>query len=158
MFVHYRASTRTVLTTFKALTSSYRCLVGVAPSIAGLEETESNVIQNKGFSTLVVTQPETTFFFVCIKEQIISHWPNRRTFTAANAEEEAMKIADMPVTNNVLFGEIWARRTRSYLCALEEGVLKHWFFKRTALLGDSVHKVSFFNKNWLVSAELTLIC
>lgn len=59
----------------------------------------------------------------------------------AEAEEEALKLMDMPVTKTVLFGEIWINRTQGYLCPLEEGVLDHWFFDRIALLGDSAHKV-----------------
>ena len=125
-----------------ALTSSYRCLVGVGPSIPGLGANESNMIQNKGCYMLIVTQPQQTLFFVCIKEDGVLRWPKRSHFTAEDADTEAVKIADMPVTTHVLFGEVWMRRTRGYLCQLEEGVFEHWYFNRTVLVGDSAHKVS----------------
>ena len=91
---------------------------------------------------VVVAQPHQTMFFVCVKEQRVSHWPNRTHFTEQDAEDEAAKMADMPVTEHLLFGELWMQRTRGYLCSLEEGVFKHWSFGRIALVGDSAHKVS----------------
>ena len=124
-----------------ALTSSYRCLVGAAPSVAGIEINESNMIQGLGSYTVVVAQPLQTMFFVCVKEQCVSHWPKRPRFRAEDAEDEAAKLADMPVTEHLLFGELWKQRTRGYLCSLEEGVFEHWYFGRTVLVGDSAHKV-----------------
>lgn len=115
--------------------------MGAAPPIAGIGPNETNMIQNQGTYIFIVTQPQQTLFFVCIKEQTISHWPCRSHFSEKDAEDEAAKIADKPVTEYLLFGEIWMNRTRGYLCSLEEGVFKHWFFDRIALLGDSVHKV-----------------
>ena len=100
-----------------------------------------NVTHSKGVSTVLTTQPNTALFFVCIKERNKSQWPCRKQFTAADAEKEAAKVGDLPVTDNVLFGELWDKRSWGYLCSLEEGILKHWHFGRIALLGDSAHKV-----------------
>lgn len=91
---------------------------------------------------LIVTQPQRSLFFVCIRRENTFHWPIRSKFTAADAEAEAAKIADMPVTSHTLFGEVWARRTRGYLCSLEEGVYEHWYANRIVLVGDAAHKVS----------------
>lgn len=107
------------------------------------EENEMNITHSKGVSTILTTQPDTALFFACIKERKESHWPCRKRFTAADAENEAAKVADLPVTGGVLFGEIWAKRSRGYLCSLEERVLKHWHFGRLALLGNSAHKVLY---------------
>ena len=133
-----------MLITNSAITSSYRCLVGAAPAIAGIGDNELNMIHNRGFYIMIVTQLHQTLFYVCIKEKHVSHWPKRSHFSAEDAEREAEKISDMPVTNSVLFGEIWMKRTRGYLCSLEEGIFKHWSFNRTALVGDSAHKVCLF--------------
>ncbi|KAF6218597.1 hypothetical protein HO133_005948 [Letharia lupina] len=126
----------------RSLTSSYRCLVGAAPAIAGIGANESNMIQNQGVYMVIVSQPGQTLFFVCIKEANVSHWPQRSHFTKEDAEKEAAKIADRPVTAHVLFGEIWMKRTRGYLTSLEDGVFEHWFFNRIVLVGDSAHKMS----------------
>lgn len=141
MYGDLYASDKIRLTCWVALSSSYRCLVGVAPIIAGLEENEMNVTHGKGVSTVLTTQPDTALFFACIKERNKSQWPCRKHFTAADADKEAAQLGDLPVTDNVLFGELWAKRSRGYLCSLEEGILKHWHFGRIALLGDSAHKV-----------------
>lgn len=90
---------------------------------------------------VIVSQPGQTLFFVCIKEPDVSRWPQRSHFTEEDANREAAKIADRPVTAHVLFGEIWMKRTRGYLTSLEEGVFEHWYFNRTVLVGDSAHKV-----------------
>ena len=68
-------------------------------------------------------------------------WPERRTFTKEDAEREAAKIAAVPVTQGVSFGNIWRDRTRGYLCSLEEGVFDYWYSGRMVLVGDSAHKV-----------------
>ena len=99
------------------------------------------MIQNQGLYMVVVSQPGQTLFFVCIKEPNVTHWPQRSRFTEEDAEREAAKIADCPVTAHVLFGEIWMKRIRGYLTSLEEGIFEHWFFNRIVLLGDSAHKV-----------------
>jgi hypothetical protein len=57
-------------------------------------------------------------------------------------ETYARKVADLPVSESVLFGELWRQRTRSHIVSLEEGVLQHWHFGRIALLGDAAHKVT----------------
>ena len=124
-----------------AIMSAYRCLVGVAPLIPGLALNELNVIQGQGLSMTIVTQPEKTMFFACIKEKVAFHWPRRVSFSAEDAETEAAKIADTPITANTLFGEVWNKRQRGYLCSIQEGLLSHWYFGRMVLVGDSVHKV-----------------
>ena len=101
------------------------------------------MVQNQGVYMFVVSQPGQTLFFVCIRESRVSHWPQGSRFTKEDAEKEAAKIADRPVTSLVLFGEIWMKRTHGYLTSLEEGVFEHWFYGRTVLVGDSAHKVSY---------------
>jgi 2-polyprenyl-6-methoxyphenol hydroxylase-like FAD-dependent oxidoreductase len=50
-------------------------------------------------------------------------------------------VADKPVTDQLLFFEIWRRRNRASVISLEEGVMEHWHHCRICLLGDAVHKV-----------------
>ena len=123
------------------ITTSYHCLVGVAPLVPGLEVGELNLVRDEGLSATVTTTADKVMFFVCIKSYTTSHWPTRIRFSDTDAEKEAAKIADFPVTTHVLFGEIWSRRQRGYLCPIEEGLLKHWHWGRLALVGDSAHKV-----------------
>lgn len=70
-------------------------------------------------------------------------WPTRPKYTDLDAEAAAALVADHPVSDSLVFGEIWKQRFRGHLIALEEGVFDHWTFGRIALAGDSAHKVSF---------------
>ena len=136
-----RSCNTKVYLTEVALICSYRILVGTASPIPGLTINELNVIQNEGIGMTIVTQPEVIMFFVCIREPETSCWPTRSRFSLQDAEREAARIADLPVNTHILFGEIWSRRIRGYLCSMEKGVLKHWHYGRMVLVGESAHKV-----------------
>lgn len=110
--------------------------------MSGIGLGDCHTVHNHGFSFLVITQPGRTFFFVFIKLPKVIHWPNKPKYTAEDAEREAAKLADLPITEGLLFGEIWTKRIRGQLIALEEVVFDHWHFGRTAILGDSAHKVA----------------
>ena len=58
-----------------------------------------------------------------------------------DAERLAEKVKDHPVSDSLLFGEVWDSRTRAQLVSIEEGVFKHWYSGRMVLAGDSAHKV-----------------
>ncbi|KAI9785106.1 MAG: hypothetical protein M1816_000517 [Peltula sp. TS41687] len=126
----------------RSLATTYACLIGFAPEMAGIGKGDCQTVHNHGFSFLVITQPGRTFFFVFIKLPQVVRWPNRLHYTAEDAEREAAKLADLPVTESLLFGEIWRKRIRGQLIALEEVVFDHWHFGRVAILGDSAHKLT----------------
>lgn len=109
--------------------------------MSGIGMGDCQTVHNKGFSFLIITQPGRTFFFVFIKLPEVVRWPSRPKFTQEDAEREAAKLAELPVTESLLFGEIWKNRIRGQLIPLEEVVFDHWHYGRTVLLGDSVHKV-----------------
>jgi 2-polyprenyl-6-methoxyphenol hydroxylase-like FAD-dependent oxidoreductase len=71
-------------------------------------------------------------------------WPKRQRFTDEDANALAELVADKPVTDQLLFSEIWRQRTRASVISLEEGVMEHWHHGRICLLGDAVHKVRLF--------------
>lgn len=58
-----------------------------------------------------------------------------------DAEEVADKVKNHPVSDSLLFGELWRTRIRGQLVSTEEGVFKHWYSGRMVLAGDAVHKV-----------------
>ena len=118
------------------------CLVGVAPIASGFGRSDSSTIQNHDYSILIVNQPSQVFFFVCIRTPEAYHWPRQKRYSADDAEKEAAKIADVPVSEDTLFGEIWMKRERGYLCSIEEGIYDRWHFGRMVLVGDAAHKVS----------------
>ena len=116
--------------------------MGISPEIPGIGLGVMTVIHNDGFSFLVITQPGKIFFFVFIKLKEPHRWPSKLSYTKEDAEAEAEKLVDLPVTEHLLFGEIWKKRLRGQLIPIEEGIFEHWHFGRTVLVGDSAHKVS----------------
>ena len=123
------------------MVTTYNCLIGIAPMQSGLGTRDMTCVCNDRYSFLFLTQPDTIFFIVHLKLQEPLRWPSRAKYTDEDADKVAAKLADHPVSESLVFGELWRSRTRGHLVSLEEGVLDHWFFGRTVLAGDSVHKV-----------------
>lgn len=121
----------------------YTCLIGMAPGIPGLDHSpDMHITYGSGHTLQIVTQPNSTFFLVYQKVAQPIRGSTRITYTQEDADREAAKFADSPVTENVLFGEIYKKRLRGQLANLEEVVFDHWHHGRLAILGDAAHKVS----------------
>lgn len=88
-----------------------------------------------------MTHPERTFFFVFIKLDKTYHWPAFPKYTAEDVDRQANAIADLPINDQLLFGELWSKRLRGEMVNIEEGVFKHWHSGRIVLAGDAAHKV-----------------
>ncbi|KAJ6172832.1 hypothetical protein N7470_001899 [Penicillium chermesinum] len=114
------------------------------PPIPGLGLHDMHSISNDRFSFLLLCQPTFISYIAHCKlpadQQCV--WPNRARFAEADMEALARKLASCPINESVVFGELWAKRTKAQLISLEEGVLDHWFFNRTVLAGDAIHKVT----------------
>jgi hypothetical protein len=100
------------------------------------------VVSNTGYSFLGLAQPDRVYFFFIVRVDEPFTWPKQKRYTAEDAEILAQRFADHPVSNSLLFGELWKRRIRGGLVNLEEGVLEHWHHDRIVLAGDSAHKVN----------------
>lgn len=127
-----------------AMVTTYNAIVAACPPIPGLSDHDMEVVSNDKFSFLLLCQPDWISFIVHCKlpEDQQCRWPNRKKYTDEDMEALAAKLASYPVNDSVVFGELWKNRTKAQLISLEEGVLDHWFFGRTVLAGDSIHKVS----------------
>ncbi|RYP71295.1 hypothetical protein DL771_004872 [Monosporascus sp. 5C6A] len=120
----------------------WKCLVGMGPATPELGERDMTAVFDKGISFLCITQPTETFWFVFFRLDKEFSWPKRNRYTAHDAEAAAASVADHPVSESLVFGELWKRRDRASMLDLEEGVLDHWFYDRIVLAGDCVHKVT----------------
>jgi len=121
--------------------TQWKSLLGIAPMVPELGERDMTVVSNKGYSFLALSQPDRVYFFFIFRVDKPFTWPKRAKYTDEDAEALAESVADQPISDSMLFGELWKKRIRGGLVNLEEGVLKHWHSGRIVLAGDSVHKV-----------------
>lgn len=131
--------------TSTGIKTNWKSLLGIAPMIPELGERDMTVVSNKNHSFLSLSQPDRVYFFFIFKLDEPFTWPKRARYTDEDAEALAQSVADQPVSESLLFGELWKKRIRGGLVSLEEGVLDHWYAGRIALAGDSVHKVGRFS-------------
>lgn len=110
--------------------------------IPELGDKDLTVVHNKDYSHMYTVTPTHGFFFVFFRLKSTWTYPQRLRYTAQDAADLAEEIANDPVSDTVVFGEVWKQRIRAAVVNLEEGVLEHWYHGRITLAGDSVHKVS----------------
>lgn len=133
------------------MVTQYNAIVMASSPVPGLGAHDMEVTSNDKFSFLLLCQPNWVSIIVHSKlpENQQCTWPTRRRYTEADMEVLASKIAECPVTETVVFGELWKRRLKAQMISLEEGVLEHWFFGRIVMAGDAVHKVLRFPSSYM---------
>jgi hypothetical protein len=120
--------------------ANFTCLVGMSAAVPGLGN-ELSCVHGDGYSFLIASQPNRTFWFVFFKAEKPYSQYTRPKWTNSDAEKAALLLLEHPITENVVFGELWAKRYRAQMIDIEEGVLSVWHHKRIVLAGDAVHKV-----------------
>lgn len=110
-------------------------------NVPELGERDLTVVHNKNYSHMFTLTPKYGYFFVFFRLDKPCTWPTRPRYTEQDAEDLAKSIANHPMSDTVVFGEVWKYRIRATVVHLEEGVLDHWYHGRIALAGDAVHKV-----------------
>ena len=123
------------------MVATYNCLLGIAPMQPGLGINDMTFVCNNGYTFQFLTQPDAIYFMIHHKLPEPIRWPRRVKYTEKDAEQVAAKFADHPISDSLVFGDLWRNRVRGHLISLEEGVLEHFFFGRTVLIGDAAHKV-----------------
>ncbi|KAI4115029.1 MAG: hypothetical protein LQ345_004294 [Seirophora villosa] len=114
----------------------------MAPTPLGLGTRDMTCVHEHGFSFLFLTQPNHVYFFVFSKLAKQLQWPENRRWTDKDAEGVAEKVRHHPISDGLLFGELWRTRIRSQLVSVEEGIFDHWHFGRSVLVGDAAHKMT----------------
>ncbi|KAK2612306.1 FAD-dependent monooxygenase dep2 [Conoideocrella luteorostrata] len=128
----------------RAMVTQYNAIVMASSPVPGISSHDMQITSNNKFSFLLLCQPNWISIIVhskLPKDQQCT-WPTRRRYTEAEMEAIVSRIAECPVTDTVVFGELWKRRLKAQMISLEEGVLDHWTFGRIVLAGDAVHKVT----------------
>ncbi|RFU78064.1 fad binding domain-containing [Trichoderma arundinaceum] len=124
-----------------SLKTCWKTLALTTPPIPELGDSYLTVTYNNGITFLATSQPHAVYFFVIFTLDKPFTWPHRERYTEEDAQKLANLVIDRPVTEELLFGEVWRRRTRSAVISLEECVMEHWHHGRIVLAGDAVHKV-----------------
>ncbi|KAH7011163.1 FAD binding domain protein [Ilyonectria destructans] len=119
----------------------YKCSFGIAQNVPGWVPTEQNIVLGEGNSLLVVSGPENrVYWFIFEKLPEVKYGSDIPKYSKDDEAEFVKKNINLPITEKVTFGQVFAKRTSSTLTPLHEFVYKKWFFKRIILLGDSAHK------------------
>ncbi|KAL8959688.1 MAG: hypothetical protein Q9193_003486 [Seirophora villosa] len=126
----------------QTMVATYNCLLGIAPQQPGLGTNDMTMICNDGFTFQNLCQPDAIYFMIHHKLPEPIRHSERVRYTDEDAEKVAAKYANHRLSENLVFGDLWRSRTRANLVSLEEGVLEHFFFGRTVLIGDAAHKVT----------------
>lgn len=121
--------------------TTFKVILGMGPPIPELGEKDMTICSDSKYVLTSVTQPTHSFFCVYWKLEKDLFWPRQPRYTTEEMEALAESVADHPISDTILFGEVWKKRHRATLINLEEGVLEHWHHGRIVLVGDSVHKV-----------------
>ncbi|KAL8997508.1 MAG: hypothetical protein Q9188_006311 [Gyalolechia gomerana] len=114
----------------------------MAPTPLGLGTRDMTCVHEHGYSFLFLSQPDQIYFFVFSKLPKPIRWPDNQRWTDEDAENVADGVKDHPVSDSLLFGELWRTRIRGQLVSVEEGIFEHWHFGRMVLAGDAAHKVT----------------
>ncbi|KAF4989032.1 hypothetical protein FGRMN_9404 [Fusarium graminum] len=68
---------------------------------------------------------------------------SKRTYFGQNDAEEAAKPwLDVPVGEDLTFGDLWKKKTAGGSANFDEGVLPWWHWGRMVLVGDAAHKMN----------------
>jgi hypothetical protein len=124
-----------------AIKADWKCLVVMTRPIPELGDKDLTVVHNDDYSHMFTMTPLAGYFFVFFRLPEPVTFPSLPRYTDQDAHDLAAHIANHPVSETVLFGEVWKHRIRANVVNLEEGVLDHWYNGRIVLAGDSVHKV-----------------
>jgi 2-polyprenyl-6-methoxyphenol hydroxylase-like FAD-dependent oxidoreductase len=127
-----------------AYRTDWKAVVGVAPPVDGLGQRDMTSVSSKGHTFISFSQPDRIYFFFIFAVKEPYTWPRRPNPADEDAEALAESVADHPISETTVFGELWKKRYRGQLIYLEDGVLNHWHAGRIVLAGDAVHKVWLF--------------
>lgn len=120
----------------------YQCSFGIANDVNTWVPNSQVLRPGKQMSFLVVSGPGgRVYWFLFVRLPQTLYGKDIPRYTTEDEARFAEKHASVPITETLTFGQLFASRVSSALTPLHEKVFKKWFYKRTFLSGDSVHKV-----------------
>ncbi|KAE8154439.1 hypothetical protein BDV25DRAFT_172091 [Aspergillus avenaceus] len=143
----------------KSLSATYNCVFGIAHRTPGIEPCTIHDVFNEKFSYLIPDGPgDRTYFFLAEHMGQTHYGPNIPHLTDEDRDEIVSRHLQDPITPDVKFGDIHARKIRAVATTLPEHVYKHWHYGRLIALGDSSHKFHPLSGQGANSAFETTAC
>lgn len=125
----------------KPYTAHFKCMWGTVPIPRGLSPGDhTDCHTDDGVSAMFLTGRDKGWFFMF--GLLDAPTQARKDYTDQDMEDFAQKLADLHISPDVRFGEVWASRYSAGMSNLDEGVLDHWSWERVVLMGDAAHKVT----------------
>ncbi|KAF2997209.1 hypothetical protein E8E14_001370 [Neopestalotiopsis sp. 37M] len=119
----------------------YKCSFGIAQNVPGWVQGEQHILTGQGTSQLVISGPEKRiYWFLFVKLPTPMYGKDIPKFSKDDEAQLVKDHVDLPITEHITFGQVYAHRLSSTLTALHEVVYEKWFFKRILILGDAAHK------------------
>lgn len=123
--------------------SYYRCSFGIAQHVPRWPKGGQQMVHGDQRSQLLVPGPDDkVYWFLFERLPEPKRGPDIPKFGKEDEEEFFRRYRDLPVTENISFGDVVKNRVSSALTPLHEVVYKKWHFQRIITIGDSAHKVS----------------
>lgn len=120
----------------------YRCSFGIAQNVPNWPRGDQQMVLGDNKSQLVVPGPHNkVYWFLFDRLPETKRGPDIPRFTR-DEEAELVKVNyNLPITENITFGDVYKHKISSALTPLHEVVFKKWHFHRIITIGDSAHKV-----------------
>ncbi|ETS79271.1 hypothetical protein PFICI_09124 [Pestalotiopsis fici W106-1] len=119
----------------------YKCSFGIAKDVEGWPTGEQCFTLGRGKSFLVASGPENRcywFLFVRFPEPL--YGKDIPKYSREDEAEFMKEHGNLPITEDLTLGQVYAKRETSALTPLHEVVFDKWFLDRILLVGDSAHK------------------
>lgn len=133
---------RPLLTVFPGMTTQYACVFGISSGIRGLNTGGQVLHINSGWTLVAIPSKEgEVFWFIVKKLDQEYRYSNAPRFTSEDAAAECLHLADVPMWENLRFGDLWQKRRNFNMTVMHENVFQTWYCDRLVCIGDSIHKV-----------------
>ncbi|VUC30009.1 unnamed protein product [Clonostachys rosea] len=119
----------------------YKCSFGIAHNVAQWHNSEQCFTIGHGTTFLVVSGPQKrVYWFLFVRLPKVLYGKEIPGYTKDDEAKFVEEYQGFLITENLTFGQVFARRLTSTLTPLHEIVFEKWSFKRMLLVGDSAHK------------------
>ncbi|KAH8131258.1 hypothetical protein FP744_10002610 [Trichoderma asperellum] len=119
--------------------ASYQGVFGRAPLLEGITSGQGIEVHGDGWLIQAFPSQKETHLFIY---KSIKTTNERVPFSPNVPEELIAQFANVRLTDNVTFKDLWNQRFAQGTANFEEGVVEMWHWDRIALIGDAVLKIS----------------